>query len=127
MQPESLRLPPHSIHSEQAVLGSLLLDAKAWPLVARILKAEDFYRPDHRLLYATMARMAARNDALDAVTVGAELERRGELEAIGGQHWLVRLWRETATADTVEHYAAVVRERAQLRKLAELAQGLEAV
>src|SRR6185437_8372445 len=47
-----LRLPPHSVPAEQAVLGALLLEPKAWPLVSRILDASDFYRPDHRLLYA---------------------------------------------------------------------------
>lgn len=122
-----LRLPPHSVAAEQAVLGALLLNAKAWPLVSRLLDASDFYRPDHRLAYATMARMAARNETLDVVTLTAELDRRGELDTVGGQHWLLRLVRETATADTVEHHAALVRERAQLRKLGELAHTLESL
>jgi len=122
-----LRLPPHSVPAEQAVLGALLLEPKAWPLVSRILDASDFYRPDHRLLYATIARMAARNAHADAVTAGAELETRGELEAVGGQAWLFSLVRNTATADTVEHYAAAVRERAQLRKLGDVARNLESL
>jgi replicative DNA helicase len=113
-------LPPHSVAAEQAVLGALMLDAQAaWPLVAPILAPGDFYRPDHRLLYETIAGLAGKGASADLVSVGAALEAAGNLETVGGHAWLMRLVRETATAVTVEHHARLVRERSQLRQLSE--------
>src|SRR6185437_8261625 len=122
----SIRLPPHSDAAEQAVLGALMLDgAKLWPLVAPILTASDFYRPDHRAIYTAMAELLAGGSALDVVTMIAHLEARHELDAVGGEAYLIRLVRETATGENIEHYARTIRERAQLRQLAEFGRAAE--
>ena len=121
-----LPLPPHSAAAEQAVIGALLLDGgKLWPLVAPILTVADFYRPDHRLIFAAMSELLARGTALDTVTLIAHLEGTGELDAAGGSAYLMRLVRETATGENIEHYARTVRERAQLRQLAEFGRAAE--
>ncbi|MGA7537879.1 MAG: replicative DNA helicase [Steroidobacteraceae bacterium] len=118
----NLPLPPHSVEAEQSVLGSLLMDGtKVWPLVAPILKAEDFYRADHRLIFSTIAELQGG----DAVTVNARLERQKRSEEAGGFAYLSRLMRETSSAANAEQYARVVRERAQLRGLAEIGRRLE--
>ena len=72
--------PPHSIEAEQAVLGGLLLDTHAWDNVADVLTAEDFYRPDHKLIFQSIASLATSGKPSDVVTVVGELERRSELE-----------------------------------------------
>ena len=119
----NLPLPPHSVEAEQAVLGSLLMDGtKVWPLVSPILKPSDFFRTDHRLVFAAVQELAGN---ADAVTVQAHLERRGESERAGGFAYLSQLMRETSSAVNAEQYARVVRERAQLRSLAELGRRLE--
>lgn len=121
-----LPLPPHSVQAEQNVLGALLLDgAKLWPLIAPILKPDDFYRADHRVVFAAMAELLARGSAVDVVTTIAHLEARREIDAAGGMAYLSSLARETTTGANIEHYAKVVRERSQLRKLAEFGRSVE--
>jgi replicative DNA helicase len=110
-------LPPHSIEAEQAVLGGLLLDPAAWDNVADVIVAEDFYRPDHKLIFQAIGALAGTSKPSDVVTVVGELERRSELEQAGGLAYLGSLARDTPTAANVRAYADIVRERSILRQL----------
>lgn len=117
MVAEAVRMQPHSVEAEQAVLGALLLDASAWPLIQTTLRADDFYRADHRLIFAAIEDVAARGHAGDLVTVSECLERTQRLEDAGGLAYLGTLARDTPSAANIEAYAQVVRERAGLRRL----------
>ncbi|MFN7272897.1 MAG: replicative DNA helicase [Gammaproteobacteria bacterium] len=112
-----VRTPPHSIEAEQAVLGGLLLDARAWDDVADMLSDVDFYRPDHRLIFEAIGLVAAGGKPADAVTVSGQLERNGKLADAGGLAYLGALVRDTPTAANVRAYASIVRERSLLRQL----------
>ena len=112
-----VRTPPHSIEAEQAVLGGLLIDAAAWDHVADVVRAEDFYRPDHRLIFESIGALAGSGKPCDVVTVSEQLERTGKLEEAGGLAYLGTLARDTPTAANVRAYADIVRERALLRRL----------
>ncbi|MFZ9708853.1 MAG: replicative DNA helicase [Steroidobacteraceae bacterium] len=112
-----LRTPPHSIEAEQAVLGGLLLDAQAWDNVADVLRGDDFYRPDHRIIFEAIGHLASQGQPSDAVTVSEHLERNGQLNDAGGLAYLGTLARDTPTAANVRAYADIVRERALLRQL----------
>jgi replicative DNA helicase len=109
--------PPHSIEAEQAVLGGLLLDPAAWDNVADVVIPEDFYRPDHRLIFQAIGELAGNAKPCDVVTVVGELERRSELDQAGGLAYLGSLARDTPTAANVRAYADIVRERSLLRQL----------
>jgi len=109
--------PPHSIEAEQAVLGGLLLDPAAWDNVADVIIPEDFYRPDHKLIFEAIGALATASKPPDVVTVVGELERRSELEQAGGLAYLGSLARDTPTAANVRAYADIVRERSLLRQL----------
>ncbi len=109
--------PPHSVEAEQAVLGGLLLDPAAWDTVADQVVAEDFYRPDHRLIFAAIGELAGDGKPCDAVTVSQALERSGKLDAAGGLAYLSSVARDTPTAANVRAYAEIVRERSLLRQL----------
>src|SRR5262249_17967846 len=109
--------PPHSIEAEQAVLGGLLLDPAAWDNVADVVLPEDFYRPDHKLIFEAIATLSTTGKPSDIVTVNGELERRSELEKAGGLAYLSTLARETPTAANIRAYAEIVRERSILRQL----------
>lgn len=109
--------PPHSVEAEQAVLGGLLLDPAAWDNVADVLNAEDFYRPDHKLIFQSIAALSGGGKPSDVVTVVGELDRLGELEKAGGLAYLGSLARDTPTAANVRAYADIVRERSVLRQL----------
>jgi replicative DNA helicase len=109
--------PPHSIEAEQAVLGGLLLDAAAWDNVADAVTREDFYRPDHRLIFAAIAELAGEGKPCDVVTVSQHLEHAGQLEEAGGLAYLSSVARDTPSAANARAYAAIVRERSLLRQL----------
>ncbi len=112
-----VRTAPHSVEAEQAVLGGLMLDATAWDNVADMVRAPDFYRPDHRLIFDAIGVLASNGKPCDVVTVSEQLSRTGELESAGGLAYLGTLARDTPTAANVRAYAELVRERALLRQL----------
>jgi replicative DNA helicase len=113
----ALRLPPHSIEAEQAVLGGLMLDNQAFERVADILREDDFYRHDHRLVWQQIARLIERNQPADVVTVFEALKTAGKAEEAGGLQYLNALAQETPSAANVRRYGEIVRDRAILRRL----------
>ena len=119
-----LRVPPHSLEAEQAVLGGLLLDAQALDQVLEVIAARDFYQPDHRLIFAAMLRLSEAGKPLDLITVSETLEQDGELERIGGLAHLAELARHTPGTSNLLTYAQIVRERATLRQLIRTAQDI---
>ncbi len=80
---DGLRLPPHSIEAEQSVLGGLMLDSAAWDQVADRVRAEDFYRNDHRLIFGAVAGLIERNQPCDAVTLSGHLDAPGPARSSG--------------------------------------------
>jgi replicative DNA helicase len=109
--------PPHSVEAEQAVLGGLLLDPVAWDQVADAVTQDDFYRPDHQLIFEAIGSLAGEGKPCDVVTVSQHLERIGKLEAAGGLAYLSSVARDTPSAANVRAYADIVRERSLLRQL----------
>ena len=87
--PESLRIPPHSVEAEQAVLGGLMLDNSTWDQVADRITDTDFYRHDHKLIFRAIERLAEEGHPLDVVTLSEALARNGELEHAGGLAYLL--------------------------------------
>ena len=115
--PADAPVPPHSVEAEQAVIGGLLLDAAAWDNVADVVKQEDFYRPDHQLIFEAISSLAGNSKPCDVVTVSEHLDRNGKLEEAGGLAYLSSVARDTPTAANVRTYAELVRERSLLRQL----------
>lgn len=119
-QIESLRLPPHSVEAEQAVLGGLLLSNQSWDRVGDVISDSDFYRADHRILWRTITQLVEENRPADVLTVSEALKNNGELADVGGLAYLHQLASSTPSAANVRRYAEIVRERAIVRKLAEV-------
>ena len=114
------RVPPQNVDAEMSVLGGMMLSKDAIADVIEILRAADFYRPAHASVYDVVVELFGRGDPADAVTVGAELKRKGELERIGGLPYLHTLVATVPTAANAAYYAGIVREQAQLRSLVEV-------
>ena len=88
------RLPPQSLEAEQSVLGAILIDRETIIEIAEFLRPEDFYRQAHATVYRAMLDLFERREPVDIVTVAETLERKGELEGIGGREssWMVPRW-----------------------------------
>jgi len=112
-----LRIPPHSLEAEQAVIGGLLLNQQAFDQVLEILQARDFYHPENRLIFSAMARLSELAKPLDLITVSEALDQDGELNTIGGIAHLAELAHHTPGTANLLAYAHIVRERATLRQL----------
>ena len=117
---DGLRIVPHSIEAEQAVLGGLMLDNLYWDKVVELLKESDFYRPNHRLIFHAMENLSRRSQPFDVLTLTEFLKTAGELEQVGGDVYLFELAKNTPTVSNVVAYAEIVRERAILRQLIEV-------
>jgi replicative DNA helicase len=117
---ERLRLPPHSVEAEQSLLGGLMLDQRAWDQIADVIRVDDLYRADHRLIFMAVASLVERNQPPDAVTVSEHLQRLGQLESAGGLGYLARLVQDTPSAANIRAYARIVRDHAMLRALIEI-------
>src|SRR5258705_13871338 len=111
------RLPPQSLEAEQSVLGAILIDRDAVIEVAEFLRPADFYRQANARIYTAVLELFERREPIDIVTVAETLERREELEAIGGRAYLSSLSNETPTAVHAVHYARIVERKAGLRNL----------
>ena len=111
------RLPPQSLEAEQSVLGAILIDRETIIEVAEFLRPEDFYRQAHGTVYRAMLDLFERREPVDIVTVSETLERKGELEGIGGRSYLSTLSNQTPTAVHAAQYARIVERKAVLRNL----------
>ena len=113
----ALKIPPHSIEAEQAVLGGIFLDKEAWDKVAEIVQEEDFYRKDHRLIFRAISDLSNNGDPTDIVTVSEWLENHQLLDEAGGMRNLAALAENTPSASNISAYANIVRKRSVLRQL----------
>jgi len=114
---EALRVPPHSIEAEQAVLGGLMLAPDSWERVADRISEEDFYRKDHRLIFRAINELSARDQPCDAVTLGEWFQAQGLAEQVGGVDYVIELANSTPSAANIVAYADIVREKSVLRQL----------
>nr|WP_295782928.1 replicative DNA helicase [Rhodoferax sp.] len=112
-----LRVPPHSIEGESSVLGGLLLDNAAWDRVGDILMDVDFYRYEHRLIYAAIGALVNASKPADVITVFEHMQNQGRAEEIGGLAYLNSLAQYVPSASNIRRYAEIVRDRSILRKL----------
>ena len=112
-----LRVPPHSIEGESSVIGGLLLDNEAWDRVGDLLQDIDFYRYEHRLIYAAIGTLVNANKPADVITVFEHLQSQGRAEEVGGLAYLNSLAQYVPSASNIRRYAEIVRDRSILRKL----------
>ena len=114
---DELRVPPHSVQAEQAVLGGLMLDNGAWDRIADQVGAQDFYRREHQLIYTAIGRLADADRPFDVVTLSEELDGLGALQDVGGLAYLGMLANDTPSAANILAYASIVREQSVVRQL----------
>ena len=115
-----IKVPPHSIEAEHAVLGGLMLapeSPESWEAVSETLVAEDFYRANHQLIYRAMAELVRDNQPIDIITLSEALQSKAELEQAGGLPYLTDLASNTSSVANIGAYAKIIRERAMLRQL----------
>ncbi len=117
-QPEgAVTTLPHASDAERSVLGSMLIDVAALEACLEQLHEEDFYVPANAAIFAAMRDVRAGGNAVDLVTLTAELERHNKLDMAGGLTYLTDLVTFVPTAANVQHYIGLVETKSTQRAL----------
>ena len=112
-----MQAPPHNLQAEQAVLAAMLLEQEAVVKATAILKAEDFYREEHKVIFTAMQELLNKGQRVELITLHAYLAEKQQLEPIGGLAYLFALERSTPTAANVAQHAGIVKNEALKRQL----------
>ncbi|OGR32714.1 MAG: replicative DNA helicase [Desulfuromonadales bacterium GWD2_61_12] len=115
------RLPPQSLEGEMSVLGGVMLENEALNRALEILRPDDFYRESHRKIFNALIELSERGEPADLVTVTAQLQSAGDLDAVGGSSYLATLVDYVPTAANIAHYSRLVKEKAVTRRLISVA------
>jgi replicative DNA helicase len=102
---------------EEAVLGALMLDKDALPIVIDIIRAESFYTEAHQAIYKAMLKLFEKSQPIDLLTVTEEVKKQGELEKIGGPYYLVELTNRVASSANIEYHARIIAQKHIQREL----------
>ena len=121
------RQMPHSVEAEQAVLGSMLIDARCVPEVIEALKPEDFYLRQNREIYETIYSMFNFSVTIDPVTVLDYMRRGGVYDENTSRNYLLQLMEITPTAANVMEYVGILKDKSLLRRISETAGALTAM
>jgi replicative DNA helicase len=111
------RVPPQAVEIEEQILGAMLLDREAISKALEVLDADAFHSDRNRKVFQALVALFERSEPADSITISEELRRRGQLDAVGGQAYLVDLTMKVATAANVEYHARIVLEKAIMRRL----------
>ncbi|QJA09791.1 replicative DNA helicase [Romboutsia sp. CE17] len=111
------RIPPHSVESEQSILGSILLDKDAIITVSETIRPSDFYKEAHKIIYECMLKLSNKNEPIDLITLTEELRKQGHLDDVGGISYITSLSTIVPTTSNVKYYADIVKEKSVLRQL----------
>ena len=111
------RLPPQAVEIEKAIVGAMLIDGRAVDRAIELLGKDSFYERRHGHIFSAIVTLSESGKAVDQLTVGEQLTRRGQLDMIGGVVYLAELAGGVASAANVEYHAEIVMERALGRSL----------
>ena len=117
LQAEFAQTPPQSMEAERSVLGAMMADPGALTHAMETLQEDDFYHPQHQVIFRAMRNLFLQSRAVDLITMDDELTRTGTLAGVGGTEYLVRLLQDVPTTVNHKHYMDIVMEKSTLRKL----------
>lgn len=118
------KVQPQALPLEEAVLGALMLDKDALPIVIDILRSESFYMDAHQAIYKAMLSLFEKSQPVDLLTVSEELKKQGDLDKIGGPYYLVDLTNRVASSANVEYHARIIAQKHIQRELIRVSTGI---
>ena len=115
----NIRIPPQSIPSEQAVLGSIMLRKDAIHEVEDIVNSDSFYVEKHKIIFGAMLDLFLKNEPIDMLSLSTKLSEQKNLERIGGNQYLAEIVNSVPSSTNIKHYADIVQKKYVLRSLIE--------
>jgi len=120
-QKAELRIPPQSIESERAVLGSIMLRKDAIHEVEDTVSPDSFYAEKHKIIFKAMLDLSSRSEPIDMLSLSTKLQEQKNLERVGGNQYLAEIVNDVPSSTNVKHYAEIVQKKYVLRSLIEAA------
>ncbi|HEY4503357.1 MAG TPA: replicative DNA helicase [Candidatus Paceibacterota bacterium] len=117
----NLRIPPQSIPSEQAVLGSIMLRKNAMHEVEDMISPDSFYVEKNKIIFQTMLELSSKNEPIDMLSLSTKLAEKKQIERIGGNQYLAEIVNTVPSSTNIKHYAEIVQKKYVLRSLIEAA------
>lgn len=117
VSPKSLRIPPHSIDAEKAVLGSIMLRQDALSDIIEIINNESFYSEKHRNIFNSMYELSQKSEPIDLLSLKDRLEQKNLLDQAGGSAYLAELVHVVPSAANARYYAEIIEKKHMMRKL----------
>lgn len=117
MAGEHLKIPPQSLESEQAFLGSIMLRPEAIYDVMDLVYPESFYAERHKIIYRTMLEMHSKGTPIDILSLSHRLKEKKELEKVGGSSYLTEIVESVPSSANIKHYAEIIQKKNLLRNL----------
>ena len=111
------KIPPQALELEEAVLGAMLIDKKGVDEVIDILQPDAFYKTSHQLIFEAIYQLFQDSQPIDLLTVSSELRKKGKLEAVGGEFYLVQLSQRVASSAHIEFHARIILQKFIQRSL----------
>ncbi len=112
-----MKVPPHSMEAEMAVLGAMLIDKDAIDSVKEVLESKHFYLDKHRKIFEAICELNLKDEPVELLTVAEYLKKNNKLDEIGGQKYLGDLMEKVSTPAHTQNYAKLVKEKALLRDI----------
>lgn len=111
------KLQPQALPLEESVLGALMIDREALPMVMDILRSDSFYTEAHQCIYKAIVKLFERSHPVDMLTVAEELKKSGELDKTGGAYYLAELTNRVSSAANIEYHARIIAQKHIQREL----------
>ena len=111
------RIPPQALELEEAVLGAMLIDKKGVDEVIDILQPDAFYKTAHQKIFEAIFQLFQDSQPVDLLTVSSELRKKGKLETVGGEFYLVQLSQRVASSAHIEFHARIILQKFIQRSL----------
>ncbi|MES2023317.1 MAG: replicative DNA helicase [Patescibacteria group bacterium] len=121
MRKNEIRIPPQSIDSEKAVLGSIMLRKDALHEIEDVVNADSFYVEKHKIIFQAMMDLFLKNEPIDMLSLSTKLSEQKLLENIGGNKYLAEIVNVVPSSTNVRHYAEIVQKKFILRSLIDAA------
>ncbi|MFK8298660.1 replicative DNA helicase [Capnocytophaga cynodegmi] len=114
------KIPPQDVNIEQVVLGAMMIDKKGVDDVIDVLSPEVFYRKQHQLIYQAIFELFQQSQPIDLLTVMEQLRKNGNLEAVGGEFYLIQLTQRVSSSAHIEFHARIIMQKFIQRRLIQI-------
>ena len=123
----SLKIPPHSLDAESALLGSVMIRPESIHEISDLIRPETFYAEKNSIIYETMLELHSKATPIDLLSVSHRLKEKEQLERIGGASYLTEIVNSVPTSTNIRHYADMVFKKHMLRKIISTGEYVEAL